>query len=404
MYQNVLIESLDHFGRGVAHINKKTIFISNALPKEVVDIEIIEDKKSYSVGKVVKYISKSNKRINSKCPYFLECGGCNLLFYEYKNTLEFKLNKVKELLYKNSINYSGDIEIISNEKSFNYRNKISLKIVNGKIGYFKEGSHKLVEIKECLVASKTINEVIDNYKLLIIENGSLTIRCNYNDEIILIINSDNDNYNIELEYLRKKIKIVGIIYNDKLLYGQDFFYERILGMLFKVSYNSFFQINPYITEKLFKLIEDNIESNSKILDLYSGVGTLSMVASKKASEVIGIEIVKNAVINASKNIFLNKRKNLKFMLGDVPKIIEKINTKFDTLIVDPPRSGLDKVTKNYIIENKPKKIIYVSCDVSTLMRDLKCLEELYELKTYKILDMFSYSYHLESFVVLELRK
>ena len=189
-----------------------------------------------------------------------------------------------------------------------------------------------------------------------------------------------------------------------MLYGQDFFYERILGMLFKVSYNSFFQINPYITEKLFKLIEDNIESNSKILDLYSGVGTLSMVASKKASEVIGIEIVKNAVINASKNIFLNKRKNLKFMLGDVSKVIEKINAKFDTLIVDPPRSGLDKVTKNYIIENKPKKIIYVSCDVSTLMRDLKNLEELYELKTYKVLDMFSYSYHLESFVVLELRK
>ena len=130
MYQNVLIESLDHFGRGVAHINKKTIFISNALPEEVVDIEIIEDKKSYSVGKVVKYISKSNKRINSKCPYFLECGGCNLLFYEYKNTLDFKLNKVKELLYKNNINYSSDIEIISNEKNFNYRNKISLVLIN----------------------------------------------------------------------------------------------------------------------------------------------------------------------------------------------------------------------------------------------------------------------------------
>lgn len=403
MYQNVLIESLDHFGRGVAHINKKTIFISNALPEEVVNIEIIEDKKSYSVGKVVKYISKSNKRINSKCPYFLECGGCNLLFYEYRNTLDFKLNKVRELLKKNNINYSGDIEIINNENYFNYRNKISLKIVKGKIGYFKENSHDLVEIKECLVAKKAINKVIKNYKLLNIENGSLVVRCNYNDEILLVINSEDKNYNIDLGKLKEIVKVIGIVYNDKLVYGQDFFYERIGGMLFKVSYNSFFQVNPYITEKLFKLIEDNISSDSTVLDLYSGVGTLSMVASKKAKEVIGIEIVKNAVVNASKNALLNKRNNLKFMLGDVAKVLQKLKISFDTLIVDPPRSGIDNITKNYIKNNKPKNIIYVSCDVNTLMRDLKNLEELYEMKSYKILDMFSYSYHLESICYLSKR-
>lgn len=403
MYQNVLIESLDHFGRGVAHINKKTIFISNALPDEVVDIEIIEDKKSYSVGKVVKYISKSNKRIDSKCPYFLECGGCNLLFYEYRKTLDFKLNKVRELLKKNNINYSGDIEIINNENCFNYRNKISLKIVKGKIGYFKENSHDLVEIKECLVAKKAINKVIKNYKLLNIENGNLVIRCNYNDEILLVINSEISDYNIDLGKLKENVKIIGIIYNDKLVYGQDFFYERIGGMLFKVSYNSFFQVNPYITEKLFKLIEDNISPDSTVLDLYSGVGTLSMVASKKAKEVIGIEIVKNAVVNASKNALLNKRNNLKFMLGDVAKVLEKLKISFDTLIVDPPRSGIDNITKNYIKNNKPKNIIYVSCDVNTLMRDLKNLEELYEIKSYKILDMFSYSYHTECVCVLNRR-
>lgn len=401
MYQNVLIESLDHYGRGVAHINGKVIFIFNALPEEVVDIEIIEDKKSYSIGKVIKYINKSNKRVESKCPYFLECGGCNLLFYEYQNTLDFKLNKVRELLDKNKINYNGEIEIISNDNNFNYRNKISLKIIDGRIGFFKEKSHNLVEIKECLVAKKAINKVIQNYKLLNIKNGSLVVRCNYNDEVLLVINSEDKNYDIDLGKLKELVKVIGIIYNDKLIYGQDFFYERIGGMLFKVSFNSFFQVNPYITEKLFKLNENNIDDDSKVLDLYSGVGTLSMVASKKAKEVIGIEIVKNAVINASKNVSLNKRDNLKFMLGDVPKVLEKINTEFDTLIVDPPRSGLDNITKNYIKDSKPKKIIYVSCDVNTLMRDLKTLEYLYEIKTYKVLDMFSYSYHLESFVVLE---
>jgi len=247
-----------------------------------------------------------------------------------------------------------------------------------------------------------LNKIIKDYKLLNINEGTLTIRSNYNNEITLIINSKELNYNIDISKLKENNKITGIVYNDKLIYGEDFYYERIGGMLFKVSYNSFFQVNHYITEKLFKLIEENIAINSKVLDLYCGVGTLSLVASKKASEVIGIEIIKNAIINASKNAFLNKKTNLKFILGDVANSITKINQKFDTLIVDPPRNGLDKNIINYIKENKPSKIIYVSCDPNTLMRDLKSLEELYQIKDYKILDMFSYTYHLESFVILEL--
>jgi len=403
MYQNIKIESLDHYGRGIAHINNKVVFINNALPDEVVNIKIVNDKKSFSEAIVTKYITKSNNRIERICPYFEKCGGCNLLFYNYENTLKFKENKVKELLVKNKINYINNNSIIRSEHPLNYRNKISLKIINNKIGYYETKSHDLVEIKKCPVASESINKIIKDYKLLNIKNGYLTIRCNYNNEILLIINCNEFNYNIDLTKLKANNKIVGIIYNDKLIYGENFFYERISGMLFKVSYNSFFQVNPYITPKLFDLIAENIDSNSKVLDLYCGVGTLSIVASKKAKEVIGIEIIKNAVINASKNALLNKRTNVKFLLGDVSNTISKINGKFDTLIVDPPRSGLDKKTINYILENKPLKIIYVSCDANTLIRDLKSLEEIYSIKDYKVLDMFSYSYHLESFVILELK-
>lgn len=401
MYQNILIESLDHYGRGIAHIDNKVIFIFNAIPGEVVDIKIVIDKKNFSEAIVTNYIIRSKDRIESKCPYFLECGGCNLLFYNYDNTLKFKENKVKELINKYKINYGNNIEVIGSKYNYNYRNKISLKIARGKIGYYKGSSHNLIEVNECLIANNTINKVIKNYKLLNIKNGTLTIRCNSNDEILLIINSDSNNYDIDLGKLKEENKIVGIVYNNKTIFGNDFFYERIGGMLFKVSFNSFFQINPYITEKLFKLIEENIDRNSAVLDLYSGVGTLGMVASKKAKEVIGIEIIKNAVINASKNALLNKRDNLKFILGDVAKSIPKINKKFDTIIVDPPRNGLDKITIKYIKETKPSKIIYISCEPNTLLRDLKLLEEIYEIKDYKILDMFSYSYHLESFVVLE---
>jgi len=397
----VTIESLDHFGYGIAHANKKIIFVENALPDEVVKIEIFEDKKNYSKARVLEYVKTSKDRIEAICPYFDICGGCALMFYPYEKTLEYKKNKVIELLVKNKLEYNKKIEIIENTKSLGYRNKVSLKIVDGVIGYYASSSHKLVAIKECLVANPEINKVILNYKLLGIKNGTLVIRVNSNNEILLVIDTLEENYNIEIDKLKEKVKIVGIVYNNKTIYGDNFFYERIGGFLFKVSYNSFFQINPYICNELFKLVDKEINNQDVVIDLYSGVGTLSLVSSKKAQKVISMEIVKNAVLNGIFNAKINKSANIDFLLGDVAKLVNKINNNFDTLIVDPPRAGLDKNTINFIKEKLPKKIIYVSCDANTLMRDLKLLEDNYIINTYKILDMFSYSYHLESFVVLK---
>ena len=400
MYQ-VLIEKLDDFGRGIAHINNKVVFIENALPEEVVEIKIINDKKSFSEAKVVKYLKLSKNRIESKCPYFEVCGGCNLLHLSYENTLTFKQSKIKELLKKNKINYNKEIEMIKNDNPHYYRNKVSLKIENGHLGYYEESSHKLIEIKECITAKHSINEVIKNYKLLNLENAKLTIRSNYNDEILIIIETKNKEYNIELAKLKEKVKLVGIIYNNITIYGENFFYERINGKLFKVSFDSFFQVNECITSELFDLIKNNIDKDSIVLDLYSGVGTLGIIAASKSKEVYSMEIIKNAVLNGITNAKLNQVNNIKFMLGDVSKTIDKINFNFDTLIVDPPRKGLDKKTKEFILKHIPSKIIYISCDPNTLMRDLKELENVYEIIDYKILDMFSYTYHVESFCVLK---
>jgi len=400
--KNVLVEDLDHFGRGIAHLNSKIVFINNTTKGDVVDIKIISDKKNFSEAKVTKFITKSKDRVEPLCPYFNICGGCHLQFLKYEDTLTFKKKKVKDLITKNKINYHEYIEIIKNSYPYNYRNKISLKIKEGKIGYYEESTHKLVPINNCLIASSTINKVINNYGLLNIQNGSLTIRSNQNEEVLIIINSNNNDYDIDILALKSQVKVVGIVYNDKTIYGDNFLYERLNGFLFKISYNSFFQINPYITEQLFNLINENITTNSTVLDLYSGVGTLSIVSSQKAKEVIGIEIIPNAVINSTFNAKINKRDNVKFLLGDVKDTINKLKKEFDTVIVDPPRKGLDKNTLDFLIKSKIKKIIYISCDASTLMRDLKILTNTYEIKGYKILDMFSYSYHLESFVILSL--
>lgn len=397
----VTIESLDHFGLGIAHINEKIVFVENSLPGEVVKIENLEDKNKYMKARVLEYIKKSDKRIKPLCPYFNICGGCSLMFYSYNDTFDYKLKKVSELIRKNKIKYNGNIEIVKNQNPINYRNKVSLKIVDGKIGYYKSKTHELVEISECFVANQEINKIIKNFKLLNVKNGSLIIRVNSNKEVLLIIESPSDNYNIEIDRLKELVKLVGIVYNNKTIYGDNFFYERIGGFLFKVSFNSFFQINHYICSLLFKFINEEIASNDTILDLYSGVGTLGIVASKKARKVISVEIVKNAVLNGIFNAKINKQNNIQFILGDTSKIVNKIKDDFDTLIIDPPRSGLDKNTISFIKDNLPKKIIYVSCDANTLMRDLKLLENNYEITNYKVLDMFSYSYHLESFVVLK---
>lgn len=250
MYQ-VLIEKLDDFGRGIAHINNKVVFIANALPEELVEIKIINDKKSYMEASVVKYIKLSKDRIESMCPYFEACGGCSLIHLNYEDTLKFKQNKIKNLLKKYKINYDKELEIVKNDNPFYYRNKVSLKIENGHLGYYEENTHKLLEIKECMMAKHSINEVIKNYQLLNLKDAKLTIRSNYNDEILIIIEANAKEYNIELAKLKEKIKLVGIIYNGITIYGENFFYERINGKLFKVSYNSFFQINENITNKLF---------------------------------------------------------------------------------------------------------------------------------------------------------
>ena len=398
----VFIEKLDDFGRGIAHVNKKVVFVKNALPKEVVEIKIIKDKKSFSEALIVKVLGVSNKRVFDVCPYFNICGGCHLLHLDYDDTLIFKQTKIKELLKKNKIDYEKEIDIVKSDIPLNYRNKISLKIENKEIGFYQENTHKLIPIKECVLAKSSINEVIKNSHLLNLENANLTIRSNYNDEILLIINTC-EKPNIELDKLKEKIKLVGIVFNEKTIYGNNFFYERLNNKLFKVSFDSFFQINLNIASKLFDFILDNIRDGSKVLDLYSGVGTLGIVASSKALKVYSVEIIKNAVLNGIFNASLNKRNNIKYILGDVSNLVNKINEEFDTLIIDPPRRGLDKNTIDFILRKKPSKIIYVSCDANTLMRDLKKLEDSYEINDFKIMDMFSFTYHVECMCILNIK-
>lgn len=388
----VHIDRMDHFGNGIGNINGKIIFVKGALPGETVDVTITKDKKSFMEGTINTIIYKSSKRVEPFCKYFGVCGGCSLCHLNYENTLEYKKERVKNILYKFDI---PKINVIKNENDLYYRNKIELKIVDGKLGFYEKSTHNLIEIKECKVTKKSINKSFEFVKNMKLENANVTIRANYNDEVLIIIDSKEKPVILNPE----DYKIVGIVLNDKCIYGQDNFMEKINNLFFTVSYNSFFQVNNYINLELFNLIKENIVGKT-VLDLYSGVGTLSIVASKVVDKVYSIEVTQNAVKNALINAKINKCDNINFILGKVEDKIGFINDKIDTIIVDPARAGLDKKTIEVINNICPQRIIYVSCDTQSLANNLVDLTN-YEIKKFYILDMFSYTYHIECFCILD---
>lgn len=388
----VHIDRMDHFGNGIGNINGKIIFVKGALTGETVDVTITKDKKSFMEGTINTIIYKSSKRVEPFCNYFGVCGGCSLCHLNYENTLEYKKDRVKNILSKFDI---PKINVIRNENDLYYRNKIELKIVDGKLGFYEKNTHNLIEIKECKVTKKSINKSFEFVKNMKLENANVTIRANYNDEVLIIIDSKEKPVILNPE----DYKIVGIVLNDKCIYGQDNFMEKINNLFFTVSYNSFFQVNNYINLELFNLIKENIVGKT-VLDLYSGVGTLSIVASKVVDKVYSIEVIPNAVKNALINAKINKCDNINFILGKVEDKIGFINDKIDTIIVDPARAGLDKKTTEVINKISPQRIIYVSCDTQSLANNLVDLAN-YEIKKFYILDMFSYTYHFECFCILD---
>lgn len=395
------IKKFDHYGRGISYLDDKIIFIENTIPDETVEVEITNETSKYFIGKVKEFKNKSPRRVKSKCPFYPICGGCHLRHMSYDDTLNFKKNKLSEILEK----YAGiktDINIIKNKEKDFYRNKIEIQVKEGVYGFFKSETHDIVEIDRCQNAEESINTLLLSLNTLHITNGIVTIKSNYNGEIILNIKSEEEP-SIEIEKLREKCKLVGIIYNGELIFGADHFIEIVDNMLFKETYNSFFQVNRYINIELFRLLKDNIEENSTVLDLCCGVGTLSIVASQKAKKVYGIEIVENAIKDALINTRMNKKENVEFMLGDAFTSINKINDIIDTIIIDPPRSGLTKKAIDNIKEKEIEKIVYISCDPITLARDINNLKELYNLEKIYLLDMFSYTYHVECVCVLNRR-
>lgn len=403
MYK-VEVTKLDHQGRGIAKINDKIIFIPNALPEETVDVDIILEKKKYYEGIIKETINASDKRIKSICPYFEECGGCQFLNMNYPDSLDYKQNKVEEIMNK----YLGIKIKINNivacDNNLYYRNKTTFQVEND-IGFFKEKTNTLIPVDKCYISDIKINDIYkaikDNINLTNVKQ--VIIRATKNTlESMVIFKTSNyiDNKKI-IDILKKKVDSIYI--NDELIYGKGKIIENLCNKNFYISPSSFFQVNTLQAEKLYNkaIAYADIKKEDTVLDLYCGTGTIGIVASDKAKKVIGIELNKEAIKDANENKKLNNINNIEFYAGDVGKILNKNNYKPDIIIVDPPRAGLDSLALSQILNIRPKKLVYVSCDLMTLARDLKLLSNDYDILELTPVDMFPYTAHVESVCALK---
>lgn len=390
---NVEIIDVDNKGNGVAKIDNIVVFIKGALKNEIVKIKINDVKKRYMIASIIEIIKPSNLRTNVLCPYYNKCGGCKFMHTSLDNEINIKKEFINNLFKEYKINY------IDFNYEYNYRNKVTLHIKNGKLGLYKDKTNDLVEIDYCYLLDNRINDVIKELNKYDLSNiCEIVIKSTYfTKEIMISIKgklNDNDFNNI------KNIKNLKSLYiNNKLEYGNSYIIEIINNIKYSIYPDAFFQVNTRGMILLYDKIKDYAGSGNSLLDLYCGTGTIGIYLKDNFSKITGIEINNDSIENANINKKLNNINNIEFICND-----SSYNARgYDVLVVDPPRNGLSKKVISNINNNKYSKVIYVSCNPLTLKRDLKFLEDKYVVKEISVLNMFVKTEHVESICMLELK-
>lgn len=437
------IISQGYEGEGIAKIdNKYPIFIEGALKGEKVKVRIVKVNKNFAYGKLMEVLEASEERVNPPCAIYKRCGGCKLQHASYKAQLDFKWDRVKDCVSKiGKLDPSIVKYPLGMENPWRYRNKVQLPIglINGevKIGFFAPRSHDIIDMESCLIQDeigdkvvKLTREWIEKFNIrpynvdgeydekgivrhIMIRRGFTT------NEVMVVLVTNGENLPHKEEFVDLMVKnipgIKSVIQNinskktnvilgleSKTLWGEDTISDYIGDFRFNISPLSFFQVNPTQTEVLYgKALEyANLTGNEEVFDAYCGTGTITLFLSQKAKKVYGVEIIPQAIDNAWINAKENKVENVEFFVGEsevvIPDLINK-GVKADVVVVDPPRKGCDKKLLDAITNIDAKKIVYVSCDPSTLGRDLKVLEENgYKTLEVQPVDMFPNTSHVEN--------
>ena len=412
MNQEIKLDIIDisYEGKGIARKDNLVYFVDNAIDGETVIAKIYENKPKYAKAKTIKILKSSKDRTEPKCKVYEKCGGCSLRHMSYERQLQLKKDTVITNLKRMAHIDITDITVHPNPKSDHYRNKAEYQIFNDQIGFYADKTHKIVTHDECLLLPKEINDIKKSMEKHITKDiTSVTIK-KADDGYMVILESDKILSKALIDELKENKEIISIYQRkyDKnyLVHGKQYITDNLCNLKFQISPDSFYQVNKVQTEKLYEITKQYLKNsnpedelkNMTILDLYCGIGTIGLFMADTAKYVIGVEIVKEAINNARSNAKLNSIVNCEFIHADVNDAILQI--EYDILIADPPRKGLDDSVIQSIRDKKPETIIYISCNSSTLSRDLGMLSDLYSLKAIEAVDMFSHTGHVETVVLM----
>ncbi|MFK4304633.1 23S rRNA (uracil1939-C5)-methyltransferase [Paenibacillus sp. RC254] len=451
------IIGMNHDGEGVGRVEGFTLFVPGALPGEKVRIKVLKTKKQYGYAKLLDIVQASPDRIAAPCAIYDQCGGCQIQHMSYEAQLGWKRQHVVDVLERiGKLNVEGNEGSIAGEQAavkvlpalgmsepWRYRNKaqVPIGVTEGGLvgGFYARGSHRIVDMDTCLIQDERNDEVVAHVK----EIGRTLGISAYNEEtgrgllrhvvvktafhtgemmLVLVTNGrDIPHADAWIGSIREHIphvasicqnvntKRTNVIFGDetRVLWGRDVIYDYIGNVQFAISARSFYQVNPVQTEVLYsKTVEyAGLTGKETVIDAYCGIGTISLFLAQHADQVYGVEIVKEAIEDARSNALLNNMRNVKFEVGaseDVIPAWKEQGITADVIVVDPPRKGCDPRLLETILEMKPERVVYVSCNPSTLARDLRILEDGgYRTVEVQPVDMFPHTVHVEAVVRIE---
>ena len=445
---SVVIEDMGNDGEGIGKVDGFTVFVKDGIVGDHLLIKLTKIKKNYAYARIEKVEIPSPFRTIPRCPIHKQCGGCQIQALDYMEQLEFKQRKVINHLVRiggfeqDRIERSMD-SIIGMEEPYRYRNKAQYPVgmdKDGNIitGFYAGRTHVIIPVEDCMIGSEKNAKILNIVKKYMQENcvtpyDELTHKGEIR-HILIRIGQDTDEIMVSLVINGKKLPkeemliqllreikgmtSISISSNTektnvimgkeiRLLWGSEFITDRIGSVIFRISPLSFFQINSIQTEKLYRTALEyaDLQGGETVWDLYCGIGTISLFMAQKAAKVYGVEIVPEAIRDARENAKLNHMDNVTFFVGKAEEILpEKYESEkiyADVIVVDPPRKGCDQACLETILKMMPEKVVYVSCDSSTLARDLKILcENAYEIKKIRAVDQFCHTTHVETVCLL----
>ena len=443
----VTIEDMSSEGLGVGRSDGLALFIKDTVIGDVAEVKVMKMKKTYGYARLMRLLLPSPDRVDAPCPVAKQCGGCQIQAMNYEAQLRFKENKVRGNLQRIGKFQEIPMEkIIGMDTPFRYRNKAQFPIgtdKNGKLiaGFYAGRTHSIIECKDCLLGNEINQKILEivlkhmeSHKISAYDEKAgkglvrhvMTRVGSKTGEVMVCIVVNGDNLPSSEELTKKLSEIPGMasitlnINKEqtnvimgrklKLLWGKEYIEDEIGTVRFRISPLSFYQVNPLQTEKLYgKALEyAGLTGNETVWDLYCGIGTISLFLAQRAKKVYGVEIVPEAIADAKQNAKLNGITNAEFYVGKaedvLPEKYEKEQIKAEVIVIDPPRKGCEQTVLETMIRIEPERIVYVSCEPTTLARDVAVLRRLgYQLRAVEPVDMFPHTKHIEVVAGLERR-